>query len=260
MISILRKAIAMIRRDFTIESSYKLAFALDTLYALIPVFTYYFIGKLIGKDYFPSAVIGIALTQYFTAALKSFGASIRDAQMAGSFEVLLSTRTDMNVIILLSPLYTFLFKLFHVFIIIIFSGLFLHVNFSQINILSTVVMLILSIIAFSSIGIMAGACVVIFKRGNPLEMAFGFFITLVSGAYFPISVLPAKMQLIAAVNPVRFAIDGTRLAMLQGYSLPMLQKEIITLTIMCVILFPLGVFIFSQAIKKVKYDGSLMVY
>lgn len=260
MSALLRKAAAMIRRDFTIESSYKMSFFLDILYSLMPVFTFYFLGKLIGKNYFPSTVIGIALAGYFQAALRSFGASIRDAQMAGSFEVLLSTRTNMRTIILLSPLYNFLFKLIHIVIIISFSGIFLHVDYSHANILSALCMLFVSILAFSSVGILSAACVVIFKRGNPLEMAFGLFITLVSGAYFPVDVLPASMKWIAVINPVKYAIDGARLALLEGYSIPMLLKEIAILCSMVAVLLPLGLFLFSQAIKKVKYDGTLVVY
>lgn len=260
MSNFFRKAFVTIKRDYLIESSYKLYFALDILYSLFPVFTFYFVGKLVGKNYFTFAVIGIALTQYFNSALKSLSSSIRDAQMAGSLEALMSTRTDMMTIMLTAPLYTYLIKLVNFGVILAFSAIFLHVDYSHVNIFSAFVVMLLSIAVFSGLGILAGAFILIFKRGNPLEPVFVLMVTMLSGAYFPVNVLPKTLRWLADINPVRYAVDAARNAIISGHSIFMLQKELLILIASSLVLIPVGLFIFTRAIRKVKRDGSLMVY
>ena len=88
------KIISFLKRDFLIESSYKLSFLLQIASSILPVFTFYFVGKLVanndashfessGGSYFPFVLVGIALTQYFMSALRIFATSVRRAQRRG---------------------------------------------------------------------------------------------------------------------------------------------------------------------------------
>src|ERR1700751_3779761 len=116
MILLLRKSLAFIRRDFQIESSYKMNFVLNCLDSMVLLIFFYFLNALIaaggshyagryGADYFSFAVIGLAFARYFQLTLRMFSDSIRAAQLSGCLEAMLSSQTDSLSIVLMSSLY-----------------------------------------------------------------------------------------------------------------------------------------------------------
>lgn len=268
---IFRKALAFVKRDLITETSYKFAFVFEVVTSVFPVLSFYFISKLVGGEgkvalsryggeYFPFVMIGVAFTQYLMVSLRTFANTIRRSQMAGCLEAMLSTRTSPQVVIILSSLYSFLIKTVHIVIIFIVGGVFLGVSYEKANILSMVVILMLTIVAFSSLGIFSATLIVLLKKGDPLEWIFGSFSALVGGSFFPVSILPGWLQVIAQYLPITHALEGMRLAVLEGYTVFMLSKTILILLLMGVFLLPLSVWMFSLAVEKGRRDGSLMHY
>ncbi len=266
-----QKAIAFVKRDFIIESSYKFAFVFELLTTIFPVLSFYFIAKLVdgsarvslakyGGQYFPFVVIGVAFTQYFMLALRTFATTIRRGQMEGCLEAMLSTRTCPETVIILSSLYSFLAKLSHILVLFVVSGTLLGVDYSNANLLSSAVVLVLTVMAFSSLGILSAAIIVVMKKGDPIEWVLGSISSLLGGALFPVSIMPKWMQSIAAVLPITYSLDAMRLAVLQGHSIGMLRKQLAILAVMAVLLLPLSVWIFGKAVAKGRRDGSLMHY
>src|SRR5580700_10620530 len=100
MISPLRKASAFIRRDFQIEASYKMNFAITFLDSMVVLIFFYFLSKLVsegdgrnltryGGNYLAYVVIGLAFARYFQVTLKMFSDSIREAQQSGCLEAMM---------------------------------------------------------------------------------------------------------------------------------------------------------------------------
>jgi ABC-2 type transport system permease protein len=94
MTMLLRKAGAFIRRDFQIESSYKMNFVMGVIDSLIVLVFFYFLDKLVaeggsstlaryGGDYLSFVLIGLAFARFFQLTLKMFSDSIREAQVTG---------------------------------------------------------------------------------------------------------------------------------------------------------------------------------
>jgi len=265
------KAIAFLRRDFIIESSYKFAFLFEIVTTVFPVLSFYFIAKLIGGEeaqslsryggqYFPFVMIGIAFTQYFMLALRTFANTIRRSQMAGCLEAMLSTPTRPETIVMMSSLYSFAAKLIHILMVFAISGLVLGVRFGNMNVFSAVAVLVLTVIAFSSLGILSAAVIVVLKKGDPIEWVFGSMSSLLGGALFPVSVMPTWMQKIAALLPITYSLEAMRLAILKGHSVAMLWRQLAVLGGMGAVLLPFSVWCFSRAVQKGRRDGSLMHY
>ena len=110
-----RKAIAFIRRDFQIESSYKMNFVMAAVDSIMILIFFYFLNRLVGAggayymgryggDYLSFAVIGVAFARYFQLTLRMFSDSIRSAQLSGCLEAMLSSQTDSLSIVLMSSL------------------------------------------------------------------------------------------------------------------------------------------------------------
>ncbi|MGZ4402774.1 MAG: hypothetical protein ACXVRI_07990, partial [Gaiellaceae bacterium] len=90
---------AIVRRDFQLARSYRLAFALDLLLGLANLILYFFISRTftgVGRtaelngapSYFAFALVGIVMTVVMTAANTSLGMRIREEQLTGTLEAL----------------------------------------------------------------------------------------------------------------------------------------------------------------------------
>ncbi|MDR3637994.1 MAG: ABC transporter permease [Isosphaeraceae bacterium] len=266
---LLSKARAFIERDFVVESSYKAAFAFESLRSLFPLFSFYYVSQLVARSplssrfaddggYFPFVVVGVALSTYFMHAVHSFGGIVRRTQAVGCLEAVLSTRTSPQTVILLSPLYSFCSKTLHIVLIFVVGGLVLDVDFRRCNYVSAVATLGLAVAAFSGLGILSAALIVVLKKSDPIEWVMGSTLSLLSGAYFPVSLLPQWVRPLAACSPMTHALNAMRLAVLQGYSVSRLGRELTSLGATAVVLIPIGVYCFGKAVEKGRRDGTLL--
>ena len=80
---------------------------------------------------------------------------------------------------------------------------------------------------------------------------------LFSGVYFPVSVLPGWMQLLARISPATYVLEGMRASLLDGASTGSLFGYLGRLVLIGVAAIPLGVAIFRQAEKYAKRTGKL---
>lgn len=269
--SILPKLLAFIRKDYQVESSYKMAFTLSIISSFLPLIAFYFIGQLMsqnavdslekyGGDYFAFALVGLSFSRYFQLAISTFSNSIRRAQMAGCLEAILSSRTDPREMIIYSSVYSFLASGIQLVLMFFIGWLFLDFSFASINILSTGVALFLSLITFVSLGIFSAAGTIVFKKGEPFAWFFGAFSALFGGVYFPVSIMPDWLEQISVVVPIHYALEALRMTILQGSSITAISHQLLVLAFMAVCLFPLSVWMFVWAVEKGKKDGSLMHY
>lgn len=237
----------------------------------ISVVTFYFIAKLFGKgatpylkdyggEYFPFVLIGIAFYRYLSIALGSFSANLRREQMMGTLEAMLVTPTKISTIIISMSVLDFIFTSITVILYLLFGVFFFGVNLVGASFFSASIILFLTIISFSSVGIISASFIIIFKRGDPITWLIGAFSALFGGVYFPITVLPKGLQVVSCLLPITYSLRALRHALLQGYPFELLASDIIALVIFSIFLLPLSVLIFKYAIKKAKIDGSLVHY
>ncbi|NUM48131.1 MAG: ABC transporter ATP-binding protein/permease [Anaerolineales bacterium] len=263
-----RIAGAFLQRDWHMETSYRLAFLLDFISIFFSVAVFYFVGELIGVqtapflaefggDYFAFVLVGIAFSRYFGVGISSFASNLRQAQTTGTLEAMLATPTPLSTIILSSSLWNFGFATLQVLAYLFVGWLFLDVPIGQGNLLAAVLILLLSIVVFSSLGILAASFVMVLKRGDPITWAFNVLFTLLGGVYYPITILPAWMQTLSTFLPVTYGLQAMRLALLQDAPWAAILPEIIPLALFGLVLLPLSLFAFRFAVRRARQDGSL---
>ena len=123
--------------------------------------------------------------------------------------------------------------------------------------LGLVVVLAASSAALIAIGIVLAAFVVVFKRGANLSWVIALALGLAGGAYFPISVLPAWLQIASDALPTRHIFDGTRAALFEGGGW---IYEALALAAFSAVCLPLALWIFAGALEAAKRRGSLAEY
>ena len=87
-------------------------------------------------------------------------------------------------------------------------------------------------------------------------MAQGILL-VVSGVYYPVSVLPGWMQWIAKISPATYALDADRKAILHGIGLTSLWGDIWPLLVVGAVAVPLGLEVFRRGEMHAKRHGKL---
>jgi ABC-2 type transport system permease protein len=95
------------------------------------------------------------------------------------------------------------------------------------------------------------------QKGEQMSVAVQGFLLLVSGVYYPLTVLPWPMQLAGAASPLTYALQGIRDSLLDGRNL---QGELPTIGIllaMGAVMIPASLWVFSWAENRAKRLGLL---
>jgi len=98
-----------------------------------------------------------------SVSLGSFSSSIRSAQMMGTLEAILVTQTEIPTIIISSSFYSFIWTSFRVIAYLLIGVFLFDLNISEANFIGGAVILLLSIITVSSIGILSASFIMVLK-------------------------------------------------------------------------------------------------
>ena len=266
----LRLLWAFLVRDFRTEVSYRLSFVLSISGVFFSAFTFYFVSRLLGDsvapalrqyggDYFAFALVGIAFNSYFGLGLNGFARALRLAQTTGTLEAMMMTPASISTIIVGSAAWSYAFTTFRVLIYLLI-GLALGLPLAGANYPAAAVTLLVSIVAFASIGIIAAGVIMIVKRGEPITTLFSGFATLVGGVYYPVEIMPDWLQAISHLLPLTYALNAMRRTLLSGASWRDVAPDLLILTAFAAVLFPLSLLIFRYAVQRARADGSLAHY
>jgi ABC-2 type transport system permease protein len=120
--------------------------------------------------------------------------------------------------------------------------------------------LILTILAFSGVGILSAAFILYLKKGDPINFLISSASALFGGVFFPTDSMPHYLGAVGRFLPVTYALDGIRKSLLNGARLADLLPEIGALLLFIAVLLPLGLASFSLAVRKAREEGSLAQY
>jgi len=136
--------------------------------------------------------------------------------------------------------------------------LFIPVDLSHANALSAFALLGVGTLAFIGLGI-ASACFPLLWTEKGLQMAYivQAIVLLVSGVYYPTSVLPGALQAISVISPATYVIEGMRRALMDGADLVALWPLAWPALLVGAISIPLGLRLFLAAERYAKRTGRL---
>ena len=262
---------AFVKRDFSRDISYRLSFLMQLGGIFFNIAVFYFMSRLLGDsvapqleeyggDYFSFVLIGLAFTGFMGISLSNFAQSIREGQMMGTLEMMLLSPTRLSVILMSSSLWGFVLTIFRVVMYLIVGSLLFGADLSNTNIGGAILIMMLSVLSFSGIGILSAAVVLLVKKGDPVAWLLGSASSLLAGVYYPVTVLPQWLEPVSRILPLTYALDSIRLVVLQGYSLSEVRNDIFVLLGFVIVLTPLSLMAFRAALKRAKKDGSLIQY
>jgi ABC-2 type transport system permease protein len=126
------------------------------------------------------------------------------------------------------------------------------------NFVAALVILAIASISFVGIGMMTAVLPLISpEKGTQLGFIAQGMLLVVSGVYYPVSVLPEWMQWLSTISPATYALDGIRDSILNGDGVTALWDEIWPLLVIGAVSIPLGLEVFRRGERYAKRHGKL---
>jgi len=260
---------AFIRRDWTLAWSYRVPFLMGLGQSVTTVGFLYFLGRLVGPriasagqglsgGYFAYAIVGTTLLAFFSVTLTSFAQRLRQDQMTGTLEVLLTMPPRPAATMLYSGSYQLIYSvLVNIVTLALAATVGLRFTPSVAGALLAVATLLASLAFFWAVGVAFAAFVVVFKRGETLTAIGTSVLMLVGGVYYPVALMPHVLRDLAEVIPFTWALEVLRGTLLTG-SLPLLRfGELCAVT---AIVVPVSLSLFSAAVDRARRLGTLGQY
>ena len=211
------------------------------------------------QGYFAYVVFGLALLNWLTTALTSFSSTLRGEQVTGSLEALLATPPSPSMLIIGTSTYAFIRATIltglYVLLAVVLFGLRFSTEPGAIAV--SVSALLASLVLFSALGVILAALTLVFKRTSALVGLATSGLAVLGGVYFPLSVLPDPIRLIAELLPFAWALDVLRSALLQG---DIDWERVVLLGLSTLLLVPFALWALQRALDYARRTGSLGQY
>lgn len=255
-------------RDLMIAKTYRSPFLFDSINALFGAAMFFYAARFVDSPqlrdslpqhgtYFAFALIGWVFFDYLSVAMDTFDQSLIEARDSGTLEHVLVTQTSLPLMLAGSAIYPFVITTIRIVIYLSWGALLFHFPVRAANWFSVLAMLIASLLSFSGLGILSASHVLLFKRGNPAKWLLIGLWSFAGGMLFPVGILPDWLQVVAKLNPMTYALDGMRAALLGGAGIVELLPSIEILMIFAVLLLPVSMLAFSWTLKRTKTTGTL---
>src|ERR1700746_3632616 len=133
---------------------------------------------------------------------------------------------------------------------------FLGLHAPNANYGAALALLALASVSFIGVGIMTSVLPLISpEKGAQLGFVAQGLMLVVSGVYYPVSVMPHWMQVVAKVYPATYVLRGDRASIVSGTGLA--WADAWPLIVIAIASMPLGLFIFHVGERHAKKHGKL---
>jgi ABC-2 type transport system permease protein len=143
-------------------------------------------------------------------------------------------------------------------IVFVVIAAFFGLDMPKANFVTALVLISVASISFVGIGMMTAVLPLISpEKGTQFGYVGQGLMLVVSGVYYPVSVLPQAMQWIATISPATYALRGMRAAILDGASVGAVWGDIWPLILIGIVSVPLGIWVFRRGELHAKRHGKL---
>ena len=267
----INKLFAIFWKDLLGVISYRLGFFGQLIMPVFMIASFFFLSRLLeqaslpeleryGSDYFSFAIVGIVFTTFSGLFLNTLAATIRQGQTMGTLEQVLTTQTSLGTYLVGSSFYSILWGTtvsvgFWALGVLVFGA-----DFHNANLVSSFLILVLSMIIMLGLGLFSGSFVLVYKQGDPLNLLVSSGSFLLSGVIYPVAVLPNWLQIGSWMLPHTYALEGLRMALLQGATVSQVAPQLGALMVFAAVIFSVSILFFKYAVRRVRVEGSLAQY
>jgi ABC-2 type transport system permease protein len=266
----LRQTWAFIFRDYHLSRRYMSWVVVFTFYSVVNSATIALIGVAAGdRRLTMTLLVGVLLWGFLSVLFQEIANSVAMERWEGTLEYTFMAPVSRLIHLSGISLYAVLYSIIRMLIIVGGLLLFIDLDLSGANVPGLFVVLAVSSLAFIGLGLMAAVLPVLSpERGAEATNIFQGILLLVSGVYYPVSVLPGWVQPLAAISPATYALSACRKLIgleggvsesgrMVGAPLSAVVPELAVLLLMGVLMIPSGLLVFGWVEAWAKRTGKL---
>lgn len=262
---------AFFRRNFLIALSYRTAFFADWFNLVLQLVIFSLVGRLVDPNRLPEiagrrisyvefVAVGIALMTFVQIAMSRVLGAIRQEQLIGTLDFLLTTPLAPTTLQIGLVIYDLFYVPLRTGIFLLLASIFFDIALTPSGILPALAILLTFIPFVWGLGMLSSAATLTYRRGTGVVGLVMAAFTVLSSAYIPLEALPSWLQPIARVNPFTLALTSTRDILLGNAGWTPVGQAVRTFIPLSAIAITIGVFAFRLAMRRERRKGTLGSY
>jgi ABC-2 type transport system permease protein len=262
-----RQLMAFVFRDFSLTKRYFGWVVVFTFYAMVNSATIALIGVAAKDEQLTmTLIVGVLLWSFLSVLFNEIASSVAYERWEGTLEYTFMAPVSRLIHLLGVSLFAATYSIIRLAIVIGGLAVFIKLNLSRANLLGILIVLLVSSFAFIGLGLMAAVLPVFSpERGAEATNIFQGCLLLVSGVYYPVEILPGWLQPLAKLSPATYSLSACRKLMgigsgqtqIVGAPISEVAPELLTLTLMGVVMVPAGLWVFGHVERWAKKTGKL---
>ncbi|MDX6518044.1 MAG: type transport system permease protein [Gaiellaceae bacterium] len=203
-------------------------------------------------------LIGAVVWSYLGIVFELLIETVAWERWEGTIEYTFMAPLTRAVHLLGTGIFAILYGLVRATIVFAAIAVFFGLHMPNANFGSALVLLAVASVSFVGIGMMTAVLPLISpEKGTQFGYVGQGLMLVVSGVYYPVSVLPTAMQWLAKISPATYALRGMRSAILEGAGVGDVWGDIWPLIVIGIISVPLGIWVFKRGEIHAKKHGKL---
>jgi ABC-2 type transport system permease protein len=204
-------------------------------------------------------MVGAIFWNYLSVVFSWIAETIAVERWEGTLEYTMMAPIRRWSQLLGSVVYAMVYGLVHTSVIFVVLVLFFpQLDLSAANPATVVAFMLLGSFSFVGIGMIAAILPLLYvERGAQMTFVLQSCLLLVSGVYYPITILPQWMQVLSHLSPATYVLEGVRAGLIDGKSVSELTYLVWPLVVMGAVLIPFGLWAFGKAECYAKRTGKL---
>jgi ABC-2 type transport system permease protein len=266
----MREAAALIRASWTTALSYRLSMVFSIMSLLATVLPLYFVAGALqpvmaksiaaqGGEYFPFLLVGMIGYLFITTAVNAVPGAISSGISTGTLEALLSTRAPLPALLAGLTGYSFIWTAVKS-LVLIAAGLVLGMPLVWSSALTSVLILVLIVLAYLPFGLISAALILAFRTTGPLSSVVLILSGLLGGVYYPTQVIPSWIQRLSDVIPLTYGLRALRQTLIEGAPFSAVANDVVTLVGFVIFLTAVSLFALTEALRYARRSGTLAQY
>jgi ABC-2 type transport system permease protein len=260
-----KRMLATARRDALIFFSYRLRIFSQALTVLFVLTLFHYISRLVRPDavgrhgqYYAFVVVGIVSMSVLTSAV-SLSVIVRMELMAGTFERVLISPLGPVGGVLSVAVFPLIYSLVLAAGMLVVGAVLFGVPVHLTGIPLALVVAGLGATALAGIGIAFAAALLAFKSALGVTWVIAG-LSLIGGAYFPVSLFPGWLRWLSDVQPFTPTLDALRHLLIGTRGLEPVWLEVAKIGAFALVLVPGSCVLLWLAVNFARRRGTLMEF
>ena len=258
---------ATFRRDLSLFLSYRTRLVTQLLTVAFTLTLFYYLSRLVGlrsfrspDEYFAFVVIGLAILRVVASTLTTTTTQLQQELATGTFERMVVSPFGPVAGVVSLTLFPTLLAVALSASMLVLAGLIFGLDLEWDTLPLAVPIGVLSLLAFAPFGIGAAAAALLYKQAASGAVFAVAGISLISGLYFPVDLLPDGLRWASEVQPFTPAVDLLRHVIVGTELRHPAAAELLKLAAFALVLLPVSVLALRASVRAAQRRATITEY